>query len=140
MKQIPSLGFLFTKIGRMIAKDYAILLEEYELTPLQAGILIALSTNGPMSQGDLMAAIVVDKASMNQMLKSLKSMKLIKMERDPDDKRHWRIEVSSKGQTLVPALLKVDQSVSQKYTNLLGLKSKDLHSQLWTLYQNFLEK
>lgn len=135
-----SLGFLFTKIGRVISKDYAAGLEEYQLTPLQAGIMMMLSTKGSMSQGQLMAALVVDKASMNQMLKSLSLAKLIKMDKDPEDKRHWRIELSAKGRDIVPDLFTVDEAVSKKYAKLLGSHSKDLQIQLWTLYQNFLEK
>jgi DNA-binding MarR family transcriptional regulator len=133
---IPSLGYLVTKIGRMVAKEYASELEPLGITPLQAGILMNLAIRGHLSQAQLMSALTVDKASMNQMLKALKSKGMIVMARSSEDRRHWQISLESKARPLLPKISRIDDAISKKYERLLGKEPLVLKKLLWQLYQN----
>ncbi|MDD4975703.1 MAG: MarR family transcriptional regulator [Bacteriovorax sp.] len=130
----PSIGYLITKVGRYISRDYNLHLEKIDLTPLQAGILVNLYLHEEMAQAELMNAIIVDKATINAMLKSLRLSGFIEMVKNPNDLRVWQITLTSKGKKLIPTIMKIDEDVSSKYAKLFGRSANTVQNEFVKVY------
>ena len=75
------------------------------LTRQQAALLIALAQRPGASQNELVAETGMDKSTLKEMLGRMISRGLVRRERAPEDRRAWRLHVSTEGAQLLSKIM-----------------------------------
>src|SRR5689334_19253448 len=79
---------------------YALFFEEcreFNITPVQYGLLTALSIRGRLDQGALGVELGIDRTNVADVLTRLEARGLIRREADPDDRRAKLASLTPKG-------------------------------------------
>lgn len=77
-----------------------------DVTRQQIALLIALAKNPGASQNDMVALTGFDKSTLREMLGRLVEKGWVARERDPDDSRAWRIDITPLGRALLDEKMK----------------------------------
>jgi MarR family transcriptional regulator, 2-MHQ and catechol-resistance regulon repressor len=93
--------------------------KEYGITESQLGILEALYHLGPMSQGQLCQKILRSGSNVTTVVDNLERDKLVKRERDREDRRIQIVTITERGRALMARLLPVHVSRLTKVMNAL---------------------
>jgi DNA-binding MarR family transcriptional regulator len=112
--------------GRELEKRFA----KYQITQLQFTLLWLLSDEGPYSQVDLATRAGIRRASATDDLEVLKRRKLIRGQRDPDDKRKIILSLTVAGSELVGLLA---EEAAHTNTVARGEMSKTTYRHLFDL-------
>lgn len=129
-----SLGFLLTKVGRKATKEYASLLEPLGITPLQGGILMSLKSNKNLNQSELMEILIIDKATVYQMLKQLQILGYITLGKNSKDKRNLQILLNPSGLILCKKIETIDRILSTSFERIIGNDVESLKLNLQKIY------
>ena len=82
-------------------------LADYGLTLSQFGVLEALYHLGPLPQNALAEKILKSTGNLTTVLDNLCKRDLVKRDRDPDDRRAYRVELTEAGSQLIARLFPV---------------------------------
>jgi len=74
------------------------------LTVSQFGVLEALYHLGPLCQKDLAAKILKSSGNMTMVIDNLEKRDLVRRERDSQDRRYYRIQLTTSGSDLMHSL------------------------------------
>ena len=110
-----SIGFLISKVyqrGFGIFKDE---LEPYELTPQQFGLLAFLWIEDGLSQTVLSQKTQIDRTTIGGLIDRLEKLDLVKRLPTPEDRRAYRICLTSRGKDLEQELCDIATRVTQKF-------------------------
>ena len=72
-------------------------LEPIGVYPRQFGIMLALATEGPLSQGDLAEWVRTDRTTMVTFVDGLEERGYVRRERNPDDRRAYLLQLTEEG-------------------------------------------
>ena len=81
-------------------------LKDLMLTASELPLVTYLSSHGGVSQEELSAFLLIDKAATARAVKSLISKGFIKKEKDPDDRRANKLFLTPSAQTQMPEITK----------------------------------
>lgn len=95
-------------------------LQEFDITPGQAGLLILVRDNPGISQSDLARAMQVERATLGQTIEGLLKRKLVLRRRNDSDRRAYALGLSEAGvdfvARLIPAIRKHEAEISGRLT------------------------
>lgn len=99
----------------MLARDVRIAYDTY-FEPLglnlsQASLIGYVASNGPMTQTQLAAALVLGRAATGTMIDQLEARGLVQRVPDPSDRRVWIVENTADGAELAVDIVKVDEEL-----------------------------
>jgi len=135
-----SLGFLLTKVSRVVSRMYQKRLAPHGITAPQSGIIAVLGEADELCQTDIGKALNLDKANTSIMLKRMTEQGLVKAKQASDDRRKVLYQLSPKGKKLVAAIAKVDKEVSASLNAALGPRlSQQALKMLNGIYEENLE-
>ena len=104
----PSLAddvaYLAVQVAKVAQRDVTARLADHGLRPPQATVLIALDDLGPLSQQQLADRLDMDKSHVVGVVDELAAAGLVRRERDPDDRRCYRLVVTDEGRRRLPSL------------------------------------
>ena len=110
----PSTGFLLWRATNAWQRAQRATLEPFGLTHVQFALLSALAETDArrgLSQAEVSDRSGVDPMTTSQVLRSLQNRKLVDRESSIDDKRAFRVTVTTEGRALVKrALPKVERT------------------------------
>ena len=91
-------GIALTVLGESFQRHIRDVLAKHDLKPRQLRILDLLADRGPTGQRELAELMSIDHSVLVNLLNPLESQRLIKRERDPDDRRRHYVKISTAGQ------------------------------------------
>lgn len=95
----------------MLRRAVARRLEGSELTFAQARVLVHLARDPGLRQVELAARLEVQPITLARLLDQLALRGLVERRLDPDDRRAWRVFVTSSAQELLASIRQVGASV-----------------------------
>lgn len=95
-----------------IAYDHCF--EPLDLTLSQASLLGYVAENGPMTQTQLAAALVLGRAATGSLVDQLERRELVVRVPDPDDRRVWLVENTKSGEVLAAQVIAIDESLRKR--------------------------
>ena len=99
-----SVGYLLSRSRAMLAKAIDAALDDCEVTHVQAGILMMLSSGKYMTATDLVRETYTDAASMTRMLDRLQKRGLVERVPHADDRRQVQLRLTGDGNALAARL------------------------------------
>jgi DNA-binding MarR family transcriptional regulator len=98
---LASTGFLVAKAHQRMHREFTAVLQPLGVEPRHLGTLRALRIISPVTQGDLAGLLDVSPATVVQMVDHLERRGLVSRERDPDDRRAYRLRLGAEAGQIV---------------------------------------
>lgn len=105
------IGLLAAAIRSAVRRFVESRTEPLGLSTQEFWFLVGISEHPAHSQAELAARLRQDEATACRAIRGLASRRLVRTERDPDDRRRVRIALSAEGERLVRALLPIAAQV-----------------------------
>lgn len=104
---------LLLLVGRLVSRRLEISLADagLGLTPAQARTVATLWLHGPMSQQALANHTEVEPSTLVRILDVMERDGIAHRDRDPEDRRAYRVRLTSRGEALVPRLVELWEDV-----------------------------
>lgn len=83
----------------------------------QASLIGYVNQNGPMTQTQLAAALVLGRAATGSLVDQLEKRGLVQRVPDPDDRRVWMVENTEAGSEMAVAVVEVDRQLRTRLRN-----------------------
>ena len=96
-----STGFVLTRAHQRAHKEFVVALAPIGIEPRHFGSLRALRITGPIAQGGLAALLDVSGATAVQVVDQLERRGLVTRERDPADRRAYRLRLTPEAEPVV---------------------------------------
>lgn len=99
--------------GRLVSRRLEVSLADagLGLTPAQARTVATLWLHGPMSQQALANHTEVEPSTLVRILDVMERDRIAQRDRDPEDRRAYRVRLTSRGEALVPRLVALWEDV-----------------------------
>ncbi len=113
-------GFLVRRLNQI---HYSIFLEEcraFNITPVQYGLLTALSARGPLDQTSLAEELGIDRTNVADVVRRLESRGLVSREPHPEDRRAKLVSLTAKGRQLTQKMFPAMQRAQDRLVEALS--------------------
>jgi DNA-binding MarR family transcriptional regulator len=117
-------GFLIRRLHQI---HHSLFFEEcgsFGITPVQYGLMTALSVRGTLDQISLAAELGIDRTNVAQVLLRLEQRGLVKRQSDPSDRRARLATLTARGRKLTARMFKSMQRSQQRFIEPLGRKER----------------
>jgi DNA-binding MarR family transcriptional regulator len=98
---LESTGFLVTRAQQYAHREFLTALQPLAIEPRHFGTMRALRIVGPATQGELGALLDVSAATVVQIIDHLEERGLVTRERDPADRRVYRLHLTADAERVV---------------------------------------
>ncbi len=118
-------GFLLRRLNQI---HYALFFEEcraFNITPVQYGLLTALSIRGRLDQGSLGVELGIDRTNVADVLIRLEARGLLRREPDATDRRAKLASLTPKGRQLTARMFASMQRAQDRLLAPLSQKERD---------------
>lgn len=118
-------GFLLRRLNQI---HYALFFEEcraFNITPVQYGLLTALSIRGRLDQGSLGVELGIDRTNVADVLIRLEARGLLRREPDAADRRAKLASLTPKGRQLTAQMFASMQRAQDRLLAPLSQKERD---------------
>ena len=102
-----SLGFLLSKAAWQVTERFEAGLVPLGLEARHAGLLMTLGEQGALSQQVLGTLHRIDRTTMVMLVDTLERLGLVERQKDPEDRRAYRVQLTRKGTTLEARVLRL---------------------------------
>ena len=119
-------GYLVRRLHQI---NYALWIEELghaNVTPVQYGVLTALSIRGELDQTALADEVGIDRTNAAEVLSRLAARKLVRRKENPADRRARLASLTAKGRALMASLFPAMQRSQDRLLAPLTQKERDL--------------
>jgi len=119
-------GYLVRRLHQV---NYALWIEELghaSVTPVQYGVLTALSIRGEQDQTTLADEVGIDRTNVAEVLSRLETRKLVRRKENPADRRARLASLTAKGRALMASLFPAMQRSQDRLLAPLTQKERDL--------------
>jgi MarR family transcriptional regulator, organic hydroperoxide resistance regulator len=124
------ISFLLGKALQRVMRRAKELLAEHDVTPVQYAALCVLWERDGQTGAELGTRLVIDSATMTGVVDRLERSGLIERCVDTDDRRIYRLFVTSRGRNLRPLLDSAMDKLNDEVAELLGQSSPRFHRML----------
>lgn len=126
-------NFSLTKAQQSVFQHFKTVLTEYDVTPVQYGILKCLWRENAQTPRQIAASLSLDSSTITGILDRMESKELLKRTPDPDDRRALRVVLTDQGSRLRQP---VEKAVEAANADIMGVFSREEQAQ----FKNFLER
>jgi len=98
---------------------------DYKLSISQFGVIEALYHLGPLCQKDIGDKILKTSGNMTLVIDNLEKRKLVKREKDPDDRRRMIVRLSESGYELIEKIFPDHSKTANKIFSVLEPEERD---------------
>ena len=122
-----SLGYAIARVARTMKFELrrAVQAAGFDVTPEQWGILCALWEKEGRSQSELAEITIKDTANITRMIDVMENKGLVFREKDPFDRRTYKIFLTKQGQELQNQLVPVVQGFVERALSCFGRAERD---------------
>ena len=106
-----SLGFLILRAHQRVHRDFLAALAPLDIEPRHVGTLRALRALGPATQGQLARLLDVSPATVVQIVDHLERRGLVARERDPEDRRAYRLRLQPAADAVVAEATSLSRAI-----------------------------
>ena len=110
----------------------------YGLSPAMFNVLMILSRGSEkkFKQHDISELLLVSRANVTGLVKTLVRKRLVKREADPKDRRAWLVKITEKGKDLLEAYLpRHYEEIYRIFSGFKASEKKELSRLLYKLWQ-----
>ena len=123
--------------ARDIRLAYDQCFEPLGLNLSQASLIGYVNQNGPMTQTQLAAALVLGRAATGSLVDQLEQRGLVQRVPDPDDRRVWMVENTEAGAEMAIEIVQVDEQLRSRLRNgISSAERRELADLLLKMSQN----
>jgi DNA-binding MarR family transcriptional regulator len=108
-------GFLLSRVGTAVQTGFKEVLGRWEIRPLHFAILTALSAAGSASQQELCRPLGIDSGNMVELVDALEARGYARRDRDPRDRRRYRVTITEQGQAAFAAMTKAVSDYTTRF-------------------------
>lgn len=128
----PPVGaaFLLSQVGAHAALEFAKKLTEVHLKPHHAGILRLLGSNPGLSQQTLSDLLGIFPSQLVRFIDALEEKKFVERRDSPQDRRSYRLHLTSKGKTTLGKIGILTESLENELFASLSGREKHLMQEL----------
>jgi DNA-binding MarR family transcriptional regulator len=119
-------GYLIRRLHQIHVALFLEELRDSGLTPVQYGLLTALSFRGELDQGSLAEELGLDRTSTAEVLKRLERRKLVTRKPNPRDRRARLARITPRGRSLTAATFPRMQRAQDRMCAPLSQKERDV--------------
>lgn len=101
------INFLLTKAQQTVYQYFKSRLAEYDVTPVQYGILSSLWLSDGQNPSQIASSLNLDSSTITGLLDRMENKELLKRQPDPEDRRALRVLLTKTGKELRVPLEKV---------------------------------
>jgi DNA-binding MarR family transcriptional regulator len=127
---LTSIGYLMHLAQARLRSEISLAVADSGLHPGLLGILGTLDDRGPMSQKRLGEMTRIEKSSMVMFVDALERDGWVRRERDPDDRRAYRVTLTADGERKFRELGPSLQAAQDRFLDPLGADERKLLAQL----------
>jgi DNA-binding MarR family transcriptional regulator len=113
-------GFLLSQLGSFAAARFAELVKPAGLTPATAGALRILARNPGLSQRALADRLGAVPSRVVVLVDALENAGLVSRTRDPDDRRHHRLDLTDAGRAALQGLRAAAEQQREAFAALIS--------------------
>jgi DNA-binding MarR family transcriptional regulator len=121
-----STGYWVTRLARAMESDLERRLAMHGVTRAMWAVLGAIVYDGKSTPSALSSFIGIDRAAVTRHVDRIVEEGLVSRERDAEDRRCIKLEVTAKGRRLVPKLAAESKATNEKF--LAGLTRSEAHA------------
>lgn len=125
MELYECVNFLLTKAQLTVFKYFKSQLAEFDVTPVQYGILKCLWREDGQMPGQIAVCLGLDGSTITGILDRMESKGLLKRTPDPNDRRALRVIITDQGSKLQEPVEKVIISANLKVLQALTPEDKE---------------
>jgi len=109
-----SVGFWLNRVFFAIKKKFQKKISKYEIAPEQFGTLMIIGENSQCTQTELSNLLSKDKTTITRLLDSLERKRLILKVRDKNDKRAFKLELTSEAKELLREVIPIAKGINDE--------------------------
>jgi MarR family 2-MHQ and catechol resistance regulon transcriptional repressor len=98
---------------------------DYKLSISQFGVIEALYHRGPLCQKDIGDKILKTSGNMTLVIDNLEKRKLVKREKDPEDRRRMTVRLTESGYELIEKIFPNHSKTANKIFSVLEPEERD---------------
>jgi len=99
-----NIGSMLAQVSRLMRRSFDERARAIGITRPQAQVLSVLSRNKGINQGGLAEILEVEPITAGRMIDRLQDAELVERRPDPEDRRAWRLYLTSRGEDLLDQL------------------------------------
>jgi DNA-binding MarR family transcriptional regulator len=115
-----TVGFLLKRAQIAVSREIRDCFEEFEITAVQFSVLTLVARNPGVAQGDLAAALDVERPRMVPVLDRLTARGLVLRQQDTRDGRSRRIHLTDDGTRILGTLQRRFADMEKRISSALG--------------------
>jgi MarR family transcriptional regulator, lower aerobic nicotinate degradation pathway regulator len=128
-------AFLLSRVGAAVRAGFKDVLAGWGIRPLQYLILLVLDARGGASQQELCLAAGIDSGNMVELVDSLEALRYARRDRDPRDRRRYRVTITPSGQSALAELRQGVEEYNRRFLQpLTAQEQQQLAMTLGKLY------
>ncbi|MFZ5944623.1 MAG: MarR family winged helix-turn-helix transcriptional regulator [Bacillota bacterium] len=117
------INFLLTRAQQGVFQFFKSKLSEYDVTPVQYGILSCLWQEDGQTPKQIAATLSLDGSTITGIIDRMENKELVQRTPDPNDRRALRVILTPKGQCLQEPIQKIiDQANEQVLSNFSSVE------------------
>lgn len=125
MDYTQCINFLLTKAQQTVYQYFKSRLAEYDVTPVQHGILASLWQNDGQSPSQIACSLNLDSSTITGLLDRMENKQLLQRQPDAQDRRALRVFLTETGKELRVPLEKVVEEANVYVLEHLGSEEQD---------------
>lgn len=118
-------GYLVRRLHQISIALWTEELGHANVTPVQYGLLTALSVRGEQDQSTLADEVGIDRTNVAEVLSRLEARKLVRRKENPSDRRARLASLTPKGRALVSGLFSTMQRSQDRLLSSLTQKERE---------------
>jgi len=118
-------NFLLTKAQQSVFQYFKTVLAEYDVTPVQYGILKCLWTENAQTPRQIAASLCLDSSTITGILDRMENKGLLKRTPDPNDRRALRVILTEQGYELQQPIEKIIEEGNEYIMSLFSKKEQE---------------
>jgi len=120
-----TVGFLLKRAQIAVSRQIHEVFAEFDITAVQFSVLTVVADNAGIAQGELAAALEVERPRMVPVLDKLENRGLTVRRQDAQDGRSRRIHLTDEGAALLTELRRRFGRLEKRLTSALGGQERD---------------
>lgn len=113
------INFLLTRTQQVVFQKFKASLAEYDVTPVQYGVLKCLWSKDGQNPSQIAASLYLDSSTITGILDRMENKGLIKRLADPSDRRSLKVILTEQGSRLKEPIIKIIDEENRKVLSIL---------------------
>ena len=113
------INFQLTKVQQVVFQKFKASLAEYDVTPVQSGILKCLWLHDGQAPSQIASCLCLDSSTITGILDRMENKGIVKRMADPNDRRSLRVVLTEQGRLLEEPIKKIIDQENKKVLSAL---------------------